>query len=120
MNIIPYIIAFVLLTVGYIPVQAARTRRAAVIAGIVGLLIIPVALLVLRTSAITLNNLLVGVIIIWVAIVGYGVFTGAIMRYVILGRPPMSARDRWALVLAGLAVFALVGWFTVTQVIGSK
>lgn len=109
------IILLVLVAVGYVPAQALRTRRAAIIAGAIGILIIPAAFASLRLVPDPANNLWTIVAAIWISMVGYGVFAGAIIRYVFLGRPPMSQRQHWGMVAGGYAVFAILGWLAMSQ-----
>lgn len=116
--IAPILAALALLAIGFVPMQALKSRRAAVIAGIVGLLIVPVAILGFRFVNVGLNSLYLVVYLMWICIVAYGLLTGAITRFVILGRSDITPSQRWGVLAGGYAVFAVVGWFALRQVMG--
>lgn len=112
----PYLAALTLMAVGYIPMQALRTRRAALIAAVVGLLIIPAAILGFGQFNTGPNGMVVVFGMLWVCTVAYGIFCGGIMRYIILGRSPLTSLQRWGMVAGGYVVFVAVGWFGLSQV----
>ncbi|MEQ1900285.1 MAG: hypothetical protein ABL866_06085 [Devosia sp.] len=111
-----YLAALTLLAVGYIPMQALRTRRAALIAAAIGIILIPLAIFGFGQFNAGPNGLVVVVGMLWVCIVAYGIFCGGIMRYIILGRASLTPLQRWGMIAGGYLVFVAVGWFGLSQV----
>ena len=101
--------------VGFLPVQWLPSRRASIVAAVIGLLAIPVGLLILRIYPITLNTLGVLVGVLWLMLTGVAVFFGSATRAYILGRTNLASRDcRLVTAVLGTAFsmleFALLRW----------
>jgi hypothetical protein len=105
-----WLMAVALFSIGYLPIQRLKSRRATVIGGIAGLALVPIALALIRSYAFTANTTFaVTVFLFWMIPVGFAMVCGAVVRFYVVSRAALTRRDAWAIaIVCGIGLFILM------------
>ena len=106
MEIAGALIFVALFMIGYFPMQRLRSRRAAVISGILGLALLPIGVALLKLNP---GILAITIFVFWMMLAGIAMTLGSGVRFYILGRVTLSHRDRQIItVILGVALCILM------------